>query len=226
MGRSTTSPDGNNICFLPSWKLRKGVLLEGSDAGTAGFETDEVAMYVGSRKFNTCNFMWRRCWCHQVHKHILQCGRGTPRTTSKDGIHLFRGEFLGLGCLLGPEKVFPIICLPKFLAKFGWTFWCEFLLKPFISCGERPELFRKFLGSLRMILCYWKTFSVAKSWQNLERNWFSSPISLLWAPWLSWQMSTLLGGLFLDVSLSNWMGGFNVASCLPEVVALWATFLA
>ena len=33
-------------------------------------------------------------------------------------------------------------CLPKFCAKFGWTFWGEFLLKPFIlwiegsSCSE------------------------------------------------------------------------------------------
>ena len=38
------------------------------------------------------------------------------------------------------------------------------------SSGEvnrRPDLFRKFLGRLRMILCYWKTFSVPenrKSW--------------------------------------------------------------
>ena len=28
---------------------------------------------------------------------------------------------------LGPEKVFPRICLPLFMAKFGWTCWCEIL---------------------------------------------------------------------------------------------------
>ena len=40
---------------------------------------------------------------------------------------------------LGPERVFPRICLPKILAKFGWTFWCEFLLKPFVLCVESPN---------------------------------------------------------------------------------------
>ena len=40
---------------------------------------------------------------------------------------------------LGPERVFPRICLPKILAKFGWTLWCEFLLKPFVLCVEGPN---------------------------------------------------------------------------------------
>ena len=43
---------------------------------------------------------------------------------------------------------------------------------------ERPELFRKFLGSLRMILCYWKTFSVP--------NLCSSTTGSDWGP--SWEL--------------------------------------
>ena len=57
------------------------------------------------------------------------------------------------------EKVFPRIRLPKFLAKFGWTFSCEFLPKTLSFVSRRPDLFRKFLGRFRIILCYWKTFS-------------------------------------------------------------------
>ena len=37
-----------------------------------------------------------------------------------------------------------------------------FLTKALYFVCRRSELFRKFLGSLRMILCYWKTFSVPK----------------------------------------------------------------
>ena len=47
--------------------------------------------------------------------------------------------------LLGPEKVFPRICLPKFLANVGWTFWCEILLKPFI-CEEKAQFVHEILG--------------------------------------------------------------------------------
>ena len=39
----------------------------------------------------------------------------------------------------GPERIFPRICLPKILAKFGWTFCCEFLLKPSFLCVEGPN---------------------------------------------------------------------------------------
>ena len=40
---------------------------------------------------------------------------------------------------LRPEKVFPRIYLPKFWAKFGWTFWGEFLLQPFVLWIEGPN---------------------------------------------------------------------------------------
>ena len=60
----------------------------------------------------------------------------------------------------GLEKVFPRICLPKFWAKFGWTFWGWIPTKTLHFVNRRSKLFRKFLGRLRMILCYWKTFSV------------------------------------------------------------------
>ena len=41
--------------------------------------------------------------------------------------------------LLSPEKVFPRSSLPKFSAKFGWTFWVEFLLEPFVLWVEGPN---------------------------------------------------------------------------------------
>ena len=63
--------------------------------------------------------------------------------------------------VLGPEKVFPRICLPKNLAKFGWPFWWILAKTLYFMC-KTSESFRKFLGSLRMILCYWKTFSAPK----------------------------------------------------------------
>ena len=39
----------------------------------------------------------------------------------------------------GQKKVFPRICLPKFWAKFGWTFGGEFLLKPFVLWIKGPN---------------------------------------------------------------------------------------
>ena len=50
---------------------------------------------------------------------------------------------------LGPDKLFPRICLPKF-SKFVWTFWVACRLKPFTFMNERPESFRKFSGRLRI----------------------------------------------------------------------------
>ena len=40
---------------------------------------------------------------------------------------------------LGARKGIPKNCLPKFRAKFGWTFWGEFLLKPFILWIKGPN---------------------------------------------------------------------------------------
>ena len=40
---------------------------------------------------------------------------------------------------------------------FGWI-----PTEPLYFVNRRTELFRKFSGRLRMILCYWKTFSVPK----------------------------------------------------------------
>ena len=99
---------------------------------------------------------------------------------------MFKGMLLTSAFLkLGPEKVFPRICLPKFLAKFGWTFRGEFLLKPFIFVNKRPELFRIFLGRLQVILCYWKTFSVPDKTHRhavylcfQEQSPISSPVQL------------------------------------------------
>ena len=66
--------------------------------------------------------------------------------------------------ILWPEKEFPRIRLPKFFWRSsGELIGREFLLRPFISCVcvEGPKkVLRKFFGSLRMILCYWKTLSV------------------------------------------------------------------
>ena len=56
---------------------------------------------------------------------------------------------------LGPlGKALLRIDFPKVWAKFGWTFWGEFPLKPFILWIEGSNRSENFLGRLRMILCY------------------------------------------------------------------------
>ena len=54
---------------------------------------------------------------------------------------------------------------------------CILTKTPYFVC-KRPELFRKFLGSLRMILCYWKTFSVPKV-PDLRDGHLADPLSTL-----------------------------------------------
>ena len=55
-------------------------------------------------------------------------------------------EVVFWGCKsLRPEKVLPIVYLPKFWAKFRWTFWAEFLLKPFIL-WIKARIVKKILG--------------------------------------------------------------------------------
>ena len=73
--------------------------------------------------------------------------------------------------ILQPEKVFLRMCLPKFGAKFGWKFWGWIPTKTLYFMNKRSESFRKFLGRLRMILCYWKTFTAPKHWRSqIARN--------------------------------------------------------
>ena len=75
--------------------------------------------------------------------------------------HMSRFYWGWLWSLLGPEKVFPRIRLPKLLANFGWTSWCGFLLKPLISWRKGPICSRNsWEGVGRTLLLYWKTFSV------------------------------------------------------------------
>ena len=59
-----------------------------------------------------------------------------------------------------PEKVFSRICLPEVFLKssdelLGVNFKCNLH-----SVKTRPDLLKQFLGSLQMILCSWKIFSV------------------------------------------------------------------
>ena len=60
--------------------------------------------------------------------------------------------------MLEPEKVSQEFVFPSFWRSSGELFG----LKPLLFVREGPELFRKFLGSLRVILCCWKTFPAPK----------------------------------------------------------------
>ena len=46
---------------------------------------------------------------------------------------------------LRPEKVFPKMCLPKFWAKFGWTFWVNSYKNPSF-CEYQVRIAQKILG--------------------------------------------------------------------------------
>ena len=80
-----------------------------------------------------------------------------------NSLHKFH-SFLRKNQILGPERVFPRICLPQDFGEVRVNFLVWILTKTLHFMCRRPELFRKFLGRLRMILCYWKTFSVPKNW--------------------------------------------------------------
>ena len=57
------------------------------------------------------------------------------RSASQSSMELYDPWILALR----PEKVLPRIYLPEFSAKFGWTFWRDFLLKSLILWIEGPS---------------------------------------------------------------------------------------
>ena len=70
---------------------------------------------------------------------VFRCFQGKPYWGRVPARRLLRSFFR-------PDKVFPRICLPKFLANLGWTFWCEILLKPFILWREKAQFVHEILG--------------------------------------------------------------------------------
>ena len=65
--------------------------------------------------------------------------------------------------------VFPRICLPKFWAKFGWTFGGEFLLKPLILCIE-VRIVQKILGKASDDSLLLKDFFCPQLWGVSEKS--------------------------------------------------------
>ena len=91
--------------------------------------------FLGSKKAQKSrNFKWFGLACaHHILLHLAHVLAPTCRNSgiiSQNNPKTYLETARALR--VRPEKVFPRICLPKFWAKFVWTFWGEFLLKPFV----------------------------------------------------------------------------------------------
>ena len=76
------------------------------------------------------------------------------------------------GNCLRPEKVFPRICLPKSRQTSGeLAFWGWNPTKTLHFVNARSELFRQFLGRLRMILVIERFFGPPKVLGNIGVPW-------------------------------------------------------
>ena len=118
------------------------------------------------------------------------------------------------------RKGIPKNLSPQVLGEVRVNFLGWIPTKPFVLW--RSELFRKFLGRLRMILCYWKTFGVLNKEKKIEFPAVSCPLKhavvralkIWWyACGMPWREEEVWAG-FMPLCPRAWILAFRVFSLL------------